>query len=124
MISWPLLSVIIFLPLFGALIILLIKEDENTSSNIRWAALWTSLGVFFLSLLLWVQFDYSNSTYQFEEKFKWFEDINIYYHVGIDGISLFMILLSTFLTPICILSSWENITKRIKEYMIAFLILE
>ena len=124
MISWPLLSVIIFLPLFGALIILLIKEDENTSSNIRWAALWTSLGVFFLSLLLWVQFDYSNSTYQFEEKFKWFEDINIYYHVGIDGISLFMIILSTFLTPLCILSSWRCIKFRVKEYMLAFLFLE
>ncbi len=124
MITWPLLSVIIFLPLLGALIILLIKEDENSASNIRLAALFTSLGVFILSLLLWIQFDYSNPGYQFVEKILWFNDFNFYYHIGIDGISLFMIILSTFLTPLCILASWQNIKYKVKEYMIAFLFLE
>ena len=124
MIDWPIISVTIFLPLIGSLIIFLIKEDETTSNNIKWAALWTSIGTFVLSCLIWFQFDHSTSQYQLVEKYKWFNDFNFYYHVGVDGISLFMILLSTFLTPFCILASWENIKKRIKEYMIAFLFLE
>ena len=124
MIDWPIISATIFLPLVGSLIIFLIKEDETTSNNIKWAALWTSIGTFVLSCLIWFQFDHSTSQYQLVEKYKWFNDFNFYYHVGVDGISLFMILLSTFLTPFCILASWENIKKRIKEYMIAFLFLE
>ena len=124
MIDWPLVSVIIFLPLIGALIILFIKEDELTSINIKYAALLATLGTFILSLILWLQFDYSNPSYQYEEKFRWFDDFNFFYHVGVDGISLFMILLSTFLTPLCILASWNNIKKRVKEYMLSFLFLE
>jgi NADH-quinone oxidoreductase subunit M len=120
----PQLSLTIFLPLLGALVILLIKEDENSVNNIKKVALWTSVGVFLLSLLIWLQFDSTNAGYQFEEKFRWFNDFNFYYHVGIDGISLFMVILSTFLTPLCILASWESVKKRIKEYMLAFLFLE
>ena len=74
--------------------------------------------------MLWLQFDSSNRSYQFVEKISWFEDLNFNYHIGVDGISLFMILLSTFLTPLCILASWKSIQKRIKEYMFAFLFLE
>ena len=124
MTDWPLLSVIIFLPLIGGFIILIIKEDRVGSINIRWAAFWTSIGTFILSCLLWLQFDSSNRSYQFVEKISWFEDLNFNYHIGVDGISLFMILLSTFLTPLCILASWKSIQKRIKEYMFAFLFLE
>ncbi len=124
MIEWPLISVTIFLPIIGALIIFLIKEDEVSSNNIKWAALWTSLGTFILSCLIWWQFDSSVGGYQLTEKYKWFSDFNFFYHVGVDGISLFMILLSSFLTPFCILASWVNIKKRIKEYMMAFLFLE
>ncbi len=124
MTNWPLLSVIIFLPLVGSFIILLIKESSINSTNIRWAALWTSTGTFILSCLLWIQFDYSNNSYQFVEKIRWFDDFNFNYHIGVDGISLFMILLSTFLTPLCILASWENIKTNIKEYMLSFLFLE
>jgi len=120
----PLLSLTIFLPLLGALVILLIKEDENSVNNIKKVALWTSVGVFLLSLLIWLQFDSTNAGYQFEEKFRWFNDFSFYYHVGIDGISLFMVILSTFLTPLCILASWESVKKRVKEYMLAFLFLE
>ena len=124
MISWPLLSVIIFMPLVGGIIILFIKEDESTANNIKWSAFLTSIGVFILSLILWLQFDYSNPFYQFEEKFRWFADYNFFYHIGVDGISLFMILLSTFLIPICILASWNNIKIKTKEYMLSFLFLE
>ena len=124
MIEWPLLSVTIFLPLLGALIIFLIKEEDSSSNNIKWAALWTSVGTFILSCLIWLQFDSSVVDYQLIEKYKWFTDFNFFYHIGVDGISLFMILLSTFLTPFCILASWTSIKKRIKEYMIAFLFLE
>ena len=124
MTDWPLLTVVIFLPLVGSLIILLIKESSINSINIKWAALWTSIGTFVLSCLLWVQFDYDNSSYQFVEKIRWFDDFNFNYHIGVDGISLFMILLSTFLTPLCILASWKNIKNNIKEYMISFLFLE
>ena len=120
----PILSITIFLPLLGALVILLIKDDENSLNNIKKVALLTSFGVFLLSLFIWLQFDSSNSGYQFQEKFRWFNDFNFYYHIGIDGISLFMVILSTFLTPLCILASWESIKKRVKEYMIAFLVLE
>ena len=124
MINWPLLSVIIFLPLIGSIIILFIKEDDITSNNIKWSALLTSIGTFILSLILWLQFDYLNPSYQFVEKFRWFDDFKFFYHIGVDGVSLFMVLLSTFLTPICILASWSNIKKRVKEYMLAFLFLE
>ena len=120
----PLLSLTIFLPFLGALVILLIKEDKNSLNNIKKVALWTSIGVFLLSLLIWLQFDSKNAGYQFEEKFRWFNDFNFYYHIGIDGISLFMVILSTFLTPLCILGSWQSIKKRVKEYMLAFLFLE
>ncbi len=120
----PILSLTIFLPLLGAIVILLIKDDENSINNIKKVALLTSVGVFLLSLFIWLQFDSSNPGYQFQEKFRWFNDFNFYYHIGIDGISLFMVILSTFLTPLCILASWESIKKRVKEYMIAFLILE
>jgi len=120
----PLLSLTIFLPLLGGIVIILIKEDESSLNNIKKVALWTSVGVFLLSLLIWLQFDNSNPGYQFQEKFRWFNDFNFYYHVGVDGISLFMVILSTFLTPLCILASWESIKKRVKEYMLAFLFLE
>jgi NADH-quinone oxidoreductase subunit M len=124
MINWPIISFTIFLPMAGSFIILFIKETDESATNIRWAALWTSLGTFILSCLIWFLFDSTNYNYQFIEKHQWFSDFNFFYHVGIDGISLFMILLCTFLTPLCILSSWDNVTKKIKEYMIAFLLLE
>lgn len=124
MIEWPILSVTIFLPLLGAIILFLIKEDVSSINNIKWAALWTSIGTFILSCLIWLQFDSSIAEYQLIEKYKWFDDFNFFYHVGVDGISLFMVMLSTFLTPFCILASWTSINKRIKEYMMAFLFLE
>jgi len=123
--SFPILSLTTFLPLVGVAFIMLIRGDEhNVARNARWAALWTSLATFVISLLLWLNFDKSTAEFQFVEKFEWLPSFNIAYHMGIDGISLFFVILSTFLTPICVLASWKAVTTRVKEYMIAFLVLE
>ncbi len=121
----PLLSVITFLPLIGSLFILVMKGDEATiASNARNVALWTSFLTFALSLILWIHFDIDQITYQFVENTNWIKDMGIQYHLGIDGVSLFFILLTTFLTPLCILASWESIQTRVREYMMAFLLME
>jgi NADH-quinone oxidoreductase subunit M len=102
MLNWPLLSFTIFLPLLGSLIIFFIKETEESIKNIKLAAFCTSIGTFIISCLFWFLFDSSNPNYQFTEKYFWFSDFKFFFHVGIDGISLFMVLLSTFLTPLCV----------------------
>ena len=123
--SWPILSLVTFLPLVGALFCLVVNgPKEAVDRNCRSAALLTSLATFLISLVLWVRFDATKASFQFEEKLDWVPALSIGYHVGIDGISLFFVLLSTLLTPICILASWESVQVRVKEYMIAFLVLE
>jgi len=121
----PLLSVITFLPLVGSLFILIMKGDEATIAiNARNVALWTSFLTFLLSLVLWVNFDIGQITHQFVENTNWMKDVGIRYHLGIDGVSLFFVLLTTFLTPLCILASWESVQIRVREYMMAFLLME
>jgi len=123
--SWPLLSLVTFLPLVGAAIILFTRgSPEIVARNARNIALWTSLITFVLSLALWTGFDPDVSDFQFVEKRNWIPAFGITYHMGVDGISMFFVLLSTLLTPICILASWEAIETRVKEYMISFLALE
>jgi NADH-quinone oxidoreductase subunit M len=123
--NFPILSLLTFIPLIGALFILAIRGDEEiVKRNARHVALWTSSVVFALSLLLWANFDISTADFQFVEHRAWMPDFNIAYHVGVDGISVLFVLLTTLLTPICILASWEPIQVRLKEYMIAFLVLE
>jgi NADH-quinone oxidoreductase subunit M len=123
--DWPLLSVVTFLPLAGVVFILLTRgEEENIARNARYIALWTSLITFALSLLIWAKFDPTTADFQMMEKVAWIPESNISYQMGVDGISLFFVLLSTFLTPLCILASWESVQKRVREYMIAFLVLE
>jgi len=123
--SWPILSLVTFLPLVGALFCLIVNgPKEAVDRNCRSVALVTTLATFLISLLLWIRFDPTKAGFQFEEKVAWVPALNIGYHVGIDGISLFFVLLSTLLTPICILASWESIKVRVREYMIAFLVLE
>jgi NADH-quinone oxidoreductase subunit M len=126
MIDFPLLTFVTFLPLVGAAMILLFVRGtpEQVAGNSRWAALIVSLFTFFASLILWINFDSSTAAFQFVDEAEWIASLNIGYKVGVDGISVFFVLLSTFLTPICILSSWEAIQARVKEYMIAFLVLE
>ena len=123
--GFPLLSLITWLPLLGGLVILAVRGDEETvASNARWTALWTSLIVFVLSVVLWVRFDPADPGFQFVESATWLPQWGITYKLGVDGISVLFVLLSTVLTPICILASWDSIKSRVREYMLAFLILE
>lgn len=124
--GFHILSITIFLPLVGALFIALFIRSDSKSvvENARNTALWVTGGTFIFSLALLLGFDPNKSEFQFVEKYQWVDGHQIYYHLGVDGISLFFILLTTFLMPICILAGWKSITKRIKEYMIAFLVLE
>jgi len=123
--SWPLLSVITFLPLTGVLFLLLIRGNtESVATNARLVALWVSGFTFLLSLSLYFGFDAEMTGYQFEERADWISGSGISYHLGVDGISMPFILLSTFLTPLSILASWKSITHRVRDYMIAFLVLE
>ncbi len=123
--EFPVLSLTILLPLVGAGFIFFIRgEPAFVERNARWVALWYSLATFALSLVLWVLFDTSTAAFQFVDKTAWMTTPNISYHVGVDGISLFFVLLTTFLTPLCVLASWRVITSRVKEYMIVFLVLE
>jgi NADH-quinone oxidoreductase subunit M len=124
---WPLLSLVTFLPLVGAGFILTTRGDhEIVARNARNIALSTSIIVFLLSIVLWVDFDPTTAAFQFVEKARWVKigGFEISYHMGIDGISLFFVLLSTLLTVLCVLSSWQAVHTQVKEYMIAFLVLE
>ena len=121
----PIVSLVTFLPLFGALFILFVRgEPAVVARNARWGALWTSLITFVASLFLWFDFDASSAEFQFVDEAAWIPAFNMTYRVGVDGISLFFVLLTTLLTPICVLASWDAIVDRVKEYMIAFLVME
>jgi NADH-quinone oxidoreductase subunit M len=124
-IGLPILSLTIFSPLFGALLMLLLKgQQESINRSSRRIALGTSIVSFILSVFVFIGFDPLQPGYQFVEKVDWVRDFKMSYHMGVDGLSLFFILLSTFLTPLCILASWESIQNRVRDYMIAFLVLE
>jgi len=121
----PLLSIVTFLPLVGAAFILLVRGEEAVvARNARNVALLTSAATFLLSLGVWAGFDNSTADFQFVEQAAWMPQWGINYHMGVDGISMLFVILATFLTPLCILSAWEAVQKRVKEYMVAFLILE
>jgi len=122
--DWPLLSIVTFLPLVGVLAILTVQDDDAVAKqNIRRAALFATTITFFVSLLIWVGFDASDPGFQMVEKRDWLGGA-ISYHVGVDGISMLFVILTTFLMPFCILASWRSVETRVKEYMIAFLVLE
>lgn len=115
------LSLVTFLPLAGALAILLVARQENAA---RYGAMAVSLATFLASLRLYTGFDLNDPGFQFLEEAQWLPQYGIAYRMGVDGISLPFVLLTTLLTPICILSSWVSITKKVPEYMAAFLALE
>jgi len=124
MLDWNILSYVTFLPLAGVLFILLTGGSEEVAArNARQVALWTTLVTFAVSLLIWVYFDPSQADFQFVEEAEWLGG-GINYKMGVDGISLLFIILTTFLMPICILASWTSITSRVREFMIAFLVME
>src|SRR5438105_2494864 len=122
--SWPILSITTFLPILGVLWICCLQgEDDAVKRNARWCALWTTLVTFGVSLILVWRFDPASPEFQFVEKRAWLGGLGAY-HMGVDGISLPFVILTTGLMPLCILASWEVIQTRVKEYMVAFLALE
>ncbi len=121
--NWPLLSVVTFLPLVGALSLVFTGSDEAaTTRRARYTALWTTLATFLVSVLIPLNFTLAEPGFQLLENHAWLGGI-ANYRMGVDGISMPLVMLTTFLMPICILASWR-VEKRVKEYMIAFLVLE
>ena len=124
MTDWPILSTVTFLPLVGVVLLLLTNANGPYGRrNILNVSLLTTVFTFIVSLFVWIGFDNSNPGFQMVEKHEWFGNIASY-HLGVDGISMLFVILTTFLMPFCVLASWNAIEKRIKEYMIAFLLLE
>ncbi|NWG46667.1 MAG: NADH-quinone oxidoreductase subunit M [Alphaproteobacteria bacterium] len=121
---WPVLSFLLFVPLIGAAFVMLAGGNGvSSANNARYIALWASGANFQLSVLMLALFDPSDAGFQFQEKAEWMGGA-ITYHLGVDGISVLFVILSTFLTPVCILASWNSVQKRVKEYLVAFLVME
>ena len=120
----PILSILIFIPVVGIFFMLLIRNnDDQSSQNLKHTALWIAFLNFIISLSLLFSFDLNNPDFQFVEKYAWIES-GISYHLGIDGVSILFVILTTMLLPICILASYESIKFSVKEYLISFLALE
>ena len=121
--NFPILSSLILLPSIGALFLFFTKGNKKNNFTIKYVALFTSAVNFFLSVYLWISFDPSTSDFQFVEERIWIKDF-INYKVGVDGISILFILLTTFITPLCIISVNNSIKERLSEFLIAVLIME
>ena len=123
--DWPLLTLVTFLPLVGAGFIFLFAQGggEAADRNAKGVALMTTVLTFLISLVIWANFENGTADFQFVERHAWLGG-NIDYSMGVDGISMLFVVLTAFLMPICILASWRSITMRVREYMIAFLMLE
>ena len=123
--DWPLLSLATFLPLTGAAFIFLFAQggDEAADRNAKSVALMTTILTFLVSLVIWINFKNGTAEFQFIERYAWLGS-GIDYQMGVDGISVLFVVLTAFLMPICILASWQAITQRVREFMIAFLLLE
>jgi NADH-quinone oxidoreductase subunit M len=115
------LTLVTFFPLVGA--VLIAAQHKEAKGNARWIALYTTLFTFGVSLFVWANFDKGNPGFQFLEEVEWLGS-SIKYKMGVDGISVLFVVLTAFLMPLCIIASWESIEERVKEYMIAFLVLE
>ena len=123
--TFPILSSLVALPLAGCVLLLFVgNADGRRSGFIRQIAFVTSLLVFALTLLLWARFDGASPEFQFVERVPWIPAFGIDYFMGVDGISLFLVVLTGFLTPIALLSSWGSIEKKVKEFSIFILALE
>lgn len=118
----PILSIVTFLPLLGALFIAFLPRNAGGDRNARHTALYTTIFTFAISLLIWINFDPRTADFQFLEDAAWIGPFR--YKMGVDGISMLFVILTTFLMPLCILASWDSVQIRVKEYMIAFLVLE
>ena len=122
--NFPILSAIIFIPLIGAFFIFVTKGvQKNVEKNSKYVAIFSSLTNFLLSIFLWYSFDTTTADFQFVEKKKWMEGF-INFQLGVDGISILFILLTTFIAPVCIFSAIHSIKFKIKEFLIAILVME
>ncbi len=120
--NFPILSTLIFLPIVSSLFILLSKDNKNNFSAI-YISLFASIATFILSLFLWYSLDFTTAEFQFVEEKTWINNY-IKFKLGVDGISILFIILTTFITPICIISCVNSVKERMKEFLIAILILE
>ena len=121
--NFPILSTIIFIPLLGALFIFLFKDQKDNNKGAIYVSLFTSIANLFLTLFVWYSFDRNISEFQFVEEKNWISGL-IKFKVGIDGISILFVILTAFIAPICIISCINSIKERIKEFLIAILVLE
>ena len=121
--SFPILSSLILLPTIGALFLFFTKDKNGNNSTAKYVALFTSIVNFLISIYLWVSFDQSVSDFQFVEDRTWIEGF-INYKVGVDGISILFIILTTFITPLCIISVNNSVKNRLRDFLIAILIME
>ena len=122
--SFSILTWVTFTPVLGVLVLMFLPKDRR--NLLRWIAVLTSMGAFVLSLVMLWQFDKTNASLQMVERLPWFQlaGIKIEYYLGVDGLSILLVLLTTFLTPISIISTWSAVEERVKEFMIFFLLLE
>ena len=120
--NFPILSTLIFLPLISSFFILLSK-DKSTNRSSFYISLFSSIATFLLSLFLWYSLDLNSSEFQFVEEKSWINNF-IKFKLGVDGISILFIVLTSFITPICIISCVNSVKVRVKEFLIAILILE
>jgi NADH-quinone oxidoreductase subunit M len=122
LLGFPILSLSIWLPVFAGILVLFTGSDKNAGLA-RWLALLGSLAGFLVTLPLYSRFDFADGGFQFQEGFHWIPSFNINYHLGVDGIALPLILLTSFTTFLVVIASWEVIQKRVAQYMAAFLIM-
>jgi len=122
--TFPILTSLIALPIAGAILLLFVRDDEHNEALIRYIALVVSLLVFAETLLLWSRFNPASADFQFIERHAWIPDFGISYFVGVDGISLLLLVLTGFLTPLALLGSWESIHKNTRAFYMFVLVLE
>ena len=121
--NFPIISALILLPTIGSLFLIFSKSNDQSNSTIKYVALFTSIVNFLLSIYLWFLFDETTSAFQFVEDREWLIGI-VNYKVGIDGISILFVILTTFITPLCIISVNNSVKKRLRDFLIAILIME
>src|SRR5678815_60423 len=120
--DWPILSTLIWLPVAAGMLLLLLGDARAAFG--RWLALLASVAAFVLSAVLWCDFDRGTAAMQFVEREPWIGAFNAWYHIGVDGIALPLIVLTTFITPLVVIAAWSGVEKRVTQYLASFLILE
>ena len=121
--NFPIISALILLPTIGSLFLIFSKSNDQSNSTIKYVALFTSVVNFLLSIYLWFLFDETTSAFQFVEDREWLIGI-VNYKVGVDGISILFVILTAFITPLCIISVNNNVKKRLRDFLIAILVME